>query len=78
MFVSFVDNFVVGHIGKEHMKHLIDTLNLHYDIAKDWTGEKCLGIDLQWDCANRVVHLSMKAYLKELLIRFNHLIPSKP
>ena len=52
-------------------------MRLHDDITEDWSGDKHLGIDLQWDCVKRSVQLSMKNHIKEMLSRFNHLIPSK-
>ena len=73
-----VEYFGVESVGKEHAKHFTDTLRLHHNIVEDRTGEKFIGIDLQWDCTKRTVHFSMKNYIKELLIRFNHLILSKP
>ena len=45
MFYLVVDDFGVHFIGKEHAKHLTDTLNLHYEIAQDSEGKKYLGID---------------------------------
>ena len=78
MFALVVEDFGVDFVGKEHVKHLTDTLRMHFDITEDQSCEKQLSIDLQWDCIKRAVRLSMKNCIKQFLIRFNRLIPSKP
>jgi hypothetical protein len=37
-FTLVVDNFGVKYIGKEHVRHLIQTLKEHYEIEEDWEG----------------------------------------
>ena len=78
MFCLVVDDFGIEHVGKEHVQHLINALNLHYQITEDWTGKKHLGIDLRWDYDKRTVHLSMKHYIRDLLLKCNHPTTKKP
>ena len=49
MFALVVDDFGVDFIGKGHVKHLVDALNSHYEIAEDLECEKYPGIDLKWN-----------------------------
>ena len=48
-FILLVDNFSISYLGKEHALHLLNTLELNYDITKDWEGTKFAGSDLTWD-----------------------------
>ena len=77
MFSLVVDDFGVECTGKDHAKHLTNALNLHCDITEDWTGEKYLGIDLDWDYLKRTVRLSMNHYTRDLLIKCNNHVPKK-
>ena len=45
-----------------------------YTIGHDWSDKDYLGIDIDWDYAARLVHLSMLEYVKDAIIRFDHLI----
>ena len=78
IFTLVVDGFGAEHVGAEHVKHLIQTLKHHYDTTEDWTGNKFLGIDLDWDYAKKTVRLSMNDYINTALQRFQHERPSKP
>ena len=49
-----------------------------YTIEHDCIGKGYLGIDLDWDHAAKLVHLSMLDYVKEALICFGHLPPTHP
>ena len=46
-FTLVVGNFGVTYIGKEHVMHLIKTLNEHYKVEEDWEGRRYLGITLR-------------------------------
>ena len=56
-------------------------LKKHHDISQDWEGKKFAGIDLDWNYAtkhcDRTCRLSMKIYIKNLLIKLNHPMPRK-
>ncbi|KAL7525681.1 hypothetical protein ACHAXR_001112 [Thalassiosira sp. AJA248-18] len=58
-FTLVVDNFGVKYIGEEPAIHLKDTLEGHYKVTNDWTGNRYIGISLDWDYKRRQVHLSM-------------------
>jgi len=72
-----VDDFGVKYVGKEHALHLQQTLEHHYKVTKDWAGTRYIGITLDWDYANRKVHLSMPGYVKKALKQFQHIKRAK-
>ena len=73
-----VDDFGVEHVGEKHAQHLIQTLQTHYNVAENWSGNKFLGIDLQWDYVKRTLRLSMDNHINTVLQCFRHESPSKP
>jgi hypothetical protein len=56
-----VDDFGVKYEGLANAHHLIDALEQHYTISKDWTGGLYCGITLNWNYLHRHVDLSMPA-----------------
>ena len=49
-FCLVVDDFGVKYVGKEHAKHLIQTLqDVNYKITTDWDGTNFCGMTLDWD-----------------------------
>ena len=77
-FTLIVDDFGVKYVGKDNINHLIQVLEEHYEITKDWEGLKYGGINMDWDYTKRVVHLSMPNYVTNALQRFAHEFPKKP
>ena len=77
-FALCVDDFGIKYVGKEHADHLIQTLKGHYEISVDWNGRHYIGLTLQWDYRNRLVHLSMPGYCEKAGQRFQHPKPNKP
>ena len=71
-FSLVVDNFGVKYIGEDNTNHLIQVLEEHYNISKDWKGTKYCGLSLDWDYKKREVHLSMPGYVEKALARFKH------
>ncbi len=71
-FTLVVDDFGVKYVGKEHALHLHKVLEAHYKLTCDWTGQRYIGITLDWDCKQRQVHLSMLGYVKKALKQFCH------
>ncbi len=67
-----VDDFGVKYVGKEHALHLHKVLEAHYQLTCDWTGQRYIGITLDWDYKQRQVHLSMPGYVKKALKQFRH------
>jgi Reverse transcriptase (RNA-dependent DNA polymerase) len=77
-FCLVVDDFGVKYVGKEHAQHLINTLNQHYTITEDWTGDTYLGMHLNWQYTAGHVDISMPGYVQKALQRFEHHPPTKP
>jgi hypothetical protein len=47
-FSLVVDDFGVKYEGLANAHHLIDALEQHYNVSKDWTGGLYCGITLHW------------------------------
>ncbi len=81
-FVLIVDDFGVEYVGKQHAEHLANVLKQYHDISEDWEGTKFAGINLDWNYATkhseRSCRLSMKDYIRNLLLKFDHPLPSAP
>ena len=71
-FTLVVNNFGVKYVGEEHVHHLQRVLKQHYDIKRDWSGQRYIGITLLWDYQRRQVHLSMPWYVPKALKLFQH------
>ena len=78
LFCLIVDGFGIEYVDKRHADHLRDILLEHYEIAQDWYGSRFSGIDLAWDNTNRTICHSIRNYIKNLLLKWGHTIPSKP
>eukprot|EP00804_Cyclotella_cryptica_P022993 CCRYP_015003-RA/>CCRYP_015003-RA protein AED:0.12 eAED:0.12 QI:0/0/0/1/1/1/2/0/454 len=59
-----------------HQSKLVPGLWSHK--CTDWTGNRYIGIRLDWDYNNRKVHLSMPGYKAKALKQFHHKPPSEP
>ncbi len=77
-FALVVDDFGVKYINKEDVVHLASVLKQEYEINIDWEGTGYLGLTLDWDYPTRKVHLSMPGYIEKNLVRFGHVLPTKP
>ena len=77
MFCLLVDDFGVKYVGERHALHLKTVLEEHYEITKNWKGDLYSGINLQWDYTNPTCRLSMKDYIANLRVKFDHPFPSK-
>ena len=73
-FALVVDDFGVKYVRPDDAQHLINALEEHYTLAKDWTGSLFCGISLTWDYKNRTVRLSMPGYVAKALHRFQHIV----
>ena len=76
-FTLVVEDFGVKYVGKEHALHLQHTLEQHYKVTKDWTGNRYIGITLDWDYKQRQVHLSMPGYVAKALKQFHHTLTAR-
>ena len=81
-FVLLVEDFGIKYIGKEHALHLLNTLDMDYEITTDWEGTKFSGINLAWNYHaqhdDRTCHISMKGYIDKVLLKYYHPFPKKP
>jgi hypothetical protein len=77
-FVLIVDDFGIQFVEQRHANHLLQVLQQHYTVTTDWTGTKFAGIDLAWNYDKRTCRLSMRNYINDLLIKYNHPKPRKP
>ncbi|KAL7477514.1 hypothetical protein ACHAW6_003322 [Cyclotella cf. meneghiniana] len=77
-FTLVVDDFGVKYVGKEHALHLKSVLKSYYPLSTDWTGNRYIGIRLDWDYNNLQVHLSMPGYKTKALKQFQHKTLTEP
>ena len=78
IFYLIVNDFGIEYVGKLHANHLHKILLKHYELTQDWSGYRFSGINLTWDYTNRTCCLSIKNYIKNLLLKWGHTIPPKP
>jgi hypothetical protein len=78
MFTLIVDDFGVKYVDKADVDHLIASIKMTYTLTKDWSGDLCCGIKLEWDYKNWTVDISMPGYIKEKLLVYGHVVPKKP
>ena len=48
------------------------------ELTEDWSGDLYCGIKLHWDYIARTVDISMPGYIKKLLQKYKHKMPTKP
>ena len=77
-FTLVVDDFGVKYVGREHVDHLIKCIKEKYELTEDWSGDLYCGIKLHWDYIARTVDISMPRYIKKLLQKYRHKMPTKP
>jgi hypothetical protein len=70
-FTLCVNDFGIKCVGKEHAGHLAKVLNEHYVCSIDWTGTRYIGMNMDWDYAQRQVHVSMLDYVPKALTCFH-------
>jgi hypothetical protein len=61
-----------------HAEHLKASIEKHYEISCDWTGSAYCGLNIDWDCNNKTVELSMPGYIKAALRKFQHPVYARP
>eukprot|EP00957_Ditylum_brightwellii_P009890 746561-Ditylum_brightwellii.AAC.1 len=76
IFSLVVDDFSIKYVREEHAHHLLQTLQHWYEVAEDWIGGRYCGITIKWDYENRHIDLSMSGYIQNVLMKFQHAIPS--
>jgi hypothetical protein len=64
-------------LHKDDLDHLANTLKQYYDVKIDPDGKELVKIELDWDHANKKVHLSMKPYLNKSLRQLDNVVSTK-
>jgi hypothetical protein len=73
-----VDDFGVKYEGLANARHLINALEQHYTVSKDWKGGLYCGITLHWDHLLKHVDLSMPGYITSMLHTYQHRPSKRP
>jgi hypothetical protein len=73
-----VDDFGVKYVGQEHAEHLMTCIKKNYNISSYWNGTAYCGLTLYWYYKNGTVDLSMPAYIKAALHKYQHPAPARP
>ena len=77
VFSLIVNDFGIKYTRKAGTNHQLKSLREDYEITEDWTGDKYLGLALNWDNVNRNVSVSMPGYVKAALIKFQRKATTK-
>ncbi|KAL7477035.1 hypothetical protein ACHAW6_002855, partial [Cyclotella cf. meneghiniana] len=77
-FTLVVDDFGVKYIGKEHTLNFQSVIESSYPRSTNWTGDRYIGIMLDWDFVTKKVHLSMPGYVAKALKLFQHTCLTAP
>ena len=72
-FCVCVDDFGVKYFSKADADHLIECLEKHYKVTKDWEGKNYCGLTIQWHYEAGYVDISMPKYVPESLKRLQHI-----
>jgi hypothetical protein len=78
IFSLVVNNFGVKYVGKEHARHLLQTVQKYYKYSLKEEGEQYCGLTIKWDYPGKKVHLLMPMYAKNGLKQFQHPPPIVP
>jgi hypothetical protein len=75
--VLYVDDMIVCTNSHDNIHWLRDQLKSQYKI-KDSPLERCLGVETEYDINKRILKISKNDYIKNLVIKYNHLIQDIP
>ena len=76
-FTLCVDDFGIKYTSKDKALHLLNALKDLYKITIDWKGELYIGLSIQWNYAAKRVTISMPKYIRRVLLRFMHALPTR-
>eukprot|EP00804_Cyclotella_cryptica_P000955 CCRYP_018386-RA/>CCRYP_018386-RA protein AED:0.38 eAED:0.45 QI:0/-1/0/1/-1/0/1/0/226 len=76
-FSVVVDDFGIKYQGKQHLKHLIQTIRHHYEVTVNELGSLYCVITLEWHYEQGYINISMPGYVNKQLIKYNHPPPKK-
>lgn len=71
-FTLVVDDFGVKYTNKEDVLHLKSVIDRAYPTTVDWTGNRFIGVHLDWNYKARTLKASMPGYVKKALLQFQH------
>jgi hypothetical protein len=77
IFSLVVDDFGIKYERREDAEILTNALQDLYKITIDWQGTKYCGLNLEWNYQARTVTISIPGYIKKMLQKFKHKIPSR-
>jgi hypothetical protein len=67
-----VDDFSVKYTNKADVLHLKSVIERAYPTTVDWTGNRFIGVHLDWNYKARTLKASMSGYVKKALLQFQH------
>ena len=68
-FCLCVDDFGIKYFRKADANHLLTSLQNHYTVTTDWSGQNFCGLTLDWHYDQQYVDISMPKYIKSLLTK---------
>ena len=71
-FTLVVDDFGVKYTNKDDVLHLKSIIERAYPTTVDWTGNRFIGVNLDWNYKARTLKASMPGYVKKALLQFQH------
>jgi hypothetical protein len=71
-FTLVVDDFGVKYTNKADVLHLKSVIDCAYPTTVDWTGNRFIGVHLDWNYKARTLKALMPGYVKEALLQFQH------
>jgi hypothetical protein len=57
---------------KEDVLHLKAVIDQAYPTTVNWTGNRFIGVHLEWDYKARMLKALMPGYVKKALLQFHH------
>ena len=78
MFSVIVDDFRVEYVGKFHADRLALVLRQYHTITIYWEINKYAVINTKWNYTNRTCSLTMQNYIRDVLTKYVHPMPSRP
>jgi hypothetical protein len=78
MFTLVVDDFGIRCTNKQDVDDLIAIINKEYKCSQDWTGNRYIGLTLNWNYEKHYIDLSMPGYIARALQRLVHPTPERP
>ncbi len=64
-------DIAMKYVGIEHFNHLLGALQRYHQVQTNMTGNKIVGLNVQWDFPSKQVCIDMKSYVNDLLLSLN-------